>query len=419
MNCHNHPDKEAIATCSLCGIDICEECNVEIAGNSYCKECVNKIVTQGIMEKSNQEIETPEPVNVEPNIPETVSPEAETITPINEKEIIEEIPESQILQKEKSPENFQTDYEYETEYVETYDESGEEDKYYENPEIIPEPEPEKYRQASEPIIINPVNEKPVTPEQTENQGYGNEQQPRYIPHQEVQKNQVYSTGEYDTVENYQPNPAYAVQEPTAPSNELEAKYERYLDDLYYDENDEYYQEQNLRQQAKAQYINTQDYPGDYQGQYPNERGIREQYRTQQPPNSYQNYDEEYIVPAHSGNREKPTESYEELKKRIERNQYEEKENKKLFRRSKKNKKSKDLENLDIDNIQEMHKIKPKNSDRITATEIVLTIILILLIILVVLYVIYLFTLSGTYLSFFDAMIGLFQDPQLFISNILD
>jgi hypothetical protein len=126
------------------------------------------------MEKSVGQAEANE---VKAESPENIeaAPEVDTIEPIKE-EMEAEAPASVAPQKqEKAPENFETDYEYETEYVETYDEGGEEDKYYENPE------------PSEPIVINPSSEE-IEPEV-----------------------------------------------PEEPDSNLEAKYERYLDDLYFDE----------------------------------------------------------------------------------------------------------------------------------------------------------------------------------------
>ena len=38
MECHNHPDREAVANCAFCGKAVCPECSVEIGGNIYCKE---------------------------------------------------------------------------------------------------------------------------------------------------------------------------------------------------------------------------------------------------------------------------------------------------------------------------------------------------------------------------------------------
>ena len=120
MECHNHPDKEAVANCSLCGKAICQECSVEIGGSIYCKDCINELLTKNVGEK-DAKAEAPK---------ETYEP-IEPITPIQaeERQAAEEI----ATPVEKAPENFETDYEYETAYVETYEEDGDEDSYYENP----------------------------------------------------------------------------------------------------------------------------------------------------------------------------------------------------------------------------------------------------------------------------------------------
>ena len=57
MECHNHPDKEAVANRSICGKAVCQDCTMEIAGQIYCKDCVNDIVTKSIMEKAVKETE--------------------------------------------------------------------------------------------------------------------------------------------------------------------------------------------------------------------------------------------------------------------------------------------------------------------------------------------------------------------------
>ena len=60
MNCENHPDREAVANCAVCGKPICEECLIKIAGNTYCKDCINELVTESIVEKA-MENKKPEP----------------------------------------------------------------------------------------------------------------------------------------------------------------------------------------------------------------------------------------------------------------------------------------------------------------------------------------------------------------------
>ena len=138
MECHNHPDKEAVANCSFCGKPVCPDCIMEIGGNVYCKDCINEIISKTITEKEAPSADAPEETLVEE--PVEIFEPIEPITPIQAEERKAE--ENIIKPVEKAHENFETDYEYETEYVETYEEDGDEDSYYENPEPIPEPEPE-------------------------------------------------------------------------------------------------------------------------------------------------------------------------------------------------------------------------------------------------------------------------------------
>ena len=194
MECHNHPDREAVTNCSLCVKAICQDCSMEIAGQVYCKDCVNEIVTKSLMEKAVKESAAAPAETVVEEKADYIEP-VETITPIQaEEEVIEPV--------EKAPENYETDYEYETEYVETYEEDGAEDSYYENPEIIPEPEPEYREHAIEIEKESKAKQSPIEPIHTE-----------------------------DIDKDYYEEPIHA----ETPNKELEAKYERYLEDLYYDE----------------------------------------------------------------------------------------------------------------------------------------------------------------------------------------
>ena len=408
MECNNHPDREAVANCSVCGKAVCQECCMEIAGNIYCKDCVNEIVTKSILEKATADSTTApkqtlakEPAESRVDGPIDVIEPIEPIIPIQaeEREVEEEI----VKPIEKAPENFETDFEYETEYVETYEEDGAEDSYYENPEPIPEPEPE-YKEHERKLKEEAIAKKaPIEPIHTE-----------------------------DIDEDYY----YEEPIPTkTPSNELEAKYERYLEDLYYDEEDG---DDVIPQELLDEVEETP------KAQQPRGRKRRRRQRTEpdeyyegprrQRPQDYppedrgeyyinpreENFDDEYIVPSHTRGR-RDAESYEELKRRIERNYEMEQENKKRgrFRRSKKSKPEYDDE---LENIQEMHRFPDEfeeESGRISITEIILAIILILLIILLILYVIYLFRLNGDYVNFIEALLGLVQSPGEFMFNVLN
>jgi len=40
MKCYYHPKEDAVAVCKSCGRGVCQECIVIVAGDSYCKTCV-------------------------------------------------------------------------------------------------------------------------------------------------------------------------------------------------------------------------------------------------------------------------------------------------------------------------------------------------------------------------------------------
>ena len=44
MDCHYHPEREAIDQCNICGKGLCEECVVKLAGKAYCKDCLENII---------------------------------------------------------------------------------------------------------------------------------------------------------------------------------------------------------------------------------------------------------------------------------------------------------------------------------------------------------------------------------------
>ncbi len=42
MKCYYHPEIDAIVTCHSCGKAICQECAVDVAGKTRCKECLSQ-----------------------------------------------------------------------------------------------------------------------------------------------------------------------------------------------------------------------------------------------------------------------------------------------------------------------------------------------------------------------------------------
>ena len=46
MKCANHPDRDAVAYCGLCGRPLCKECEREVHGMVYCESCLaNRVQT--------------------------------------------------------------------------------------------------------------------------------------------------------------------------------------------------------------------------------------------------------------------------------------------------------------------------------------------------------------------------------------
>ena len=41
MKCYNHPEEDAIGTCTSCGKAICQSCSVNIAGKLVCQSCLS------------------------------------------------------------------------------------------------------------------------------------------------------------------------------------------------------------------------------------------------------------------------------------------------------------------------------------------------------------------------------------------
>ena len=359
MTCYIHPDREAIANCSVCGRPICSECYVEIGGSPYCKNCINALLGS---DSENVEDESNTIENIEPITKPKTIPYDESSNEINSNEASEEI----IAPIEKAPENYEPEYDYQTQYVESYGDEDLEDSYYENPESIPEPQSD---------------------------------------YKEVVADKVFSE----------------------PNDDLESKYEKYLDDIYYDEVDTYEKPVN-NQYAEPVYSEPRNvqYREPVNNQYvePEYNAPRNQYR--EPVNNqyvepvYQGeyIEDDYIVPVHQQSRGHG-QSYEEIKRKLDA------ENMRVSGQRRYDNYPRDYDDYgrrapqNLDDIQRMHYPEtPKKDNSFTTVEIILTVILIILIIVVVFYIIYLFALSSSYSTVMDAVMGLVQNPSLFMSNLL-
>ena len=320
MECYYHPERDGTDQCAICGKSICKECGLEIAGKIYCKECLEKIVGLGIDNKAQSEPQVvakePARLNKQP-VEESVYQPQETIEPVPE---IKQI-------SDDSPYNIK-DTTYST---------GPESSYISESEVAQQVQVEPEPQISQ-----------------------NEIQPETI--QQVDNSQDFIYPDH----SYEP-------QPTSARVELEDKYEKYLDDLYFDEAEVPLDQQLAKDEEEFGSLTRRPYEPRVE-----EAPLKEKPRKPETP--------------------------EEMEARIRAEILAEKDGKK--RRGGKKKK----ENIHNLNYQD-------EKEPMGVVDILLTIILIIVILVVIYYLIYIFILHSTYPTFIDAIYAL-GNPQNVINNIL-
>ncbi len=320
MECYYHPERDGTDQCAICGKSICKECGLEIAGKIYCKECLEKIVGLGIDNKAQSEPQVvanePARLNKQP-VEESVYQPQETIEPVPE---IKQI-------SDDSPYNIKDT---------TYS-AGPESSYISESEVAQQVQVEPEPQISQ-----------------------NEIQPETI--QQVDNSQDFIYPDH----SYEP-------EPTSARVELEDKYEKYLDDLYFDEAEVPLDQQLAKDEEEFGSLTRRPYEPRVE-----EDNLKEKARKPETP--------------------------EEMEARIRAEILAEKDGKK--RRGGKKKK----ENIHNLNYQD-------EKEPMGVVDILLTIILIIVILVVIYYLIYIFVLHSTYPTFIDAIYAL-GNPQNVINNIL-
>ena len=330
MECYYHPERESTDNCAICGKSICKECGLEIAGKTYCKECLEKIVGLGIENTSNspspsyasEDYSRVEPPRQEPGpITETIyqtQADDERYAPR------EDFQSHEIKQiHDDSPYNIKDNINYSRDYESDY-------KY--DSGIAPE--------------ITPDNARQVQPNRNEYDSY-----PKQDP--------IYPDHNFDTPSNSRSN--------------LEDKYEKYLDDLYFDESDVPLEEQLAKDEEQYGSLTHRPY-------HPrSEEAIQREKIAERPRN----------------------ETPEEMEARIRAEILAEKNGKGGIRDS------------NIHNLNYKEEKEPMN-----AVDIILTILLVVVILIVIYYLLYIFMLQAAYPTFMDALYGL-SNPQNVINNILN
>lgn len=332
MECYYHPDREGTDTCAICGKSICKECGLEIAGKIYCKECLEKIVGLGIANNESQPAQSEvvqEPVRTEP-ARLTKQPEgsvyqtqavAEEVPPAPEVNEIKQI-------QDDSPYNIKDNIEYS---------GGIESSY--------EPEP-----VQPQVEQTPISQEPQI---TQNERvYRQEEIPQQAPNESAEF--IYPDHSYDP-------------EPTSARMELEDRYEKYLDNLYFDDNVPL-GEQLAKDEEQYGSLTRKEYPDR----------------------------EETLL--NSKKQHRKNETPEEMEARIRAE---------ILAEKKGGRKDKNIHNL---NYQE-------DKEPMGVIDILLTILLVLVILVVIYYLVYVFILHAAYPTFMDAIYAL-SNPQNVINNIL-
>lgn len=303
MECYYHPDRNGTDTCAICGKSVCKECGLEIAGKTYCKDCLEKIVGIGLSETANESniSKKTEPARLDKNTYKAQEDYGIYEEAINQQENY--AAENKAISDE-SPYNIKSNIEYS-----------------ERPES-------SYTQKPQKAQITDYKVKKTVPTQPINEEYA-----------------IYPEHNYDSQS----------------TRALEDKYERYLDDLYFDEEEISLGEQLAKDEEKYGSL------------------TRKEYKPQTPTRSQKEYDE----------------IEERIRREIARERGELVE-----------------EETSIHNLNYHDEKEP-----MSIIDIILIIILILLTLLVVYYIIYLFILNTSYPTFMDALYGL-TNPLNVINNLV-
>lgn len=344
MECHYHPEREGTDTCAICGKSICKECGLEIAGKIYCKDCLEKIVGLGIDNNQQQAPAVQEPVQSEPVYEEEniYQPQEEYEIPYAQEEPAEEYK----VISDDSPYNIKDSIEYS---------GGLESSYISDNESIYQEEPQQFAQ----------NEYEPAPQQVAQ----NEYRPAE-PQVEIRQQPVAEESEY-----IYPDHSYEPPKTSGRQN-LEDKYEKYLDDLYFDENEVPLGEQLAKDEAQYGSLTKKEYKP---------RPVVEEVPQRTIPRN---------------------ETPEEMEARIRAE---------LAREMQGGQTQKIAPEPDEKGIHKLNYQDEK--EPMGVVDILLTIILIIVILIVLYYVIYLFVLGTTYPTFMDAVFAL-KNPQNVINHIV-
>ncbi|MGN0176792.1 MAG: ATPase [Methanobrevibacter sp.] len=371
MECYYHPGREGTANCAICGKSVCKECSLEIAGKIYCKECLEKIIGITLEKKAQEEPQVVEPQPVEQKPLVTESPEINTQNTDDN------------IYKTLNEDNFEIPYNPQEEVTSNEIKSISGNSPYNIKDNI------KYSGGLESSynIDSEIYQQPPV-----------EQEPQIAQNElDMQQSNLSSMTSDDFIypdHNYEPPKTTARQE-------LEDKYEKYLDDLYFDENEIPLGEQLAKDEAQYGSLTRKEY-------VPKPKEVP---KPQAP------------VQVSEPKIETPEEMEDRIRAEILKEQGLMTDELILKEESKKESKHFGLRHKNNDNElptddKNIHNLNYKNEkEPMGAVDILLTIILIIVILIVIYYIVYLFLLSSTYPTFMDAIFAI-RNPQNIINTIL-
>ncbi len=434
MECYYHPNREGVNTCAICGKSACEECSLEIAGKMYCKECLEKIVGLGLNNKTNEENSDNTKVESNPE-PVRLGKKEETETPIyqapkEEKAIFANNLNNDLDQPIETI--YGTDLQKEEESV--YNTSIQPDYYPQEEEIVKKPiaddspynikgmsyseelreTPKSYFKKESAPYLDPYNninqDQSISQSIIENQQETLRQQPQsaqnefdYYPQEQIAPQQQAPQGYIYPDHTYEP-------EETSARQALEDKYERYLDDLYFDETEVPLGEQLARDEEEYGSLTKKPYVP------PTTQPTEDDYTQQEPTYTPQPVEEQAYAPQNNEAQMYAQQQsyYQQEEIRAPRRSYEEDQEldrqireQLNIRREQPKKSKKSIHNIRYDDEKEPYGI----------VDIILTIILVIAILVVIFYIVYLFFLSTSYPTFLDAVFAL-KNPGDLINNLM-
>lgn len=372
MECYYHPERESTDNCAICGKSVCGECSLEIAGKVYCKECLEKIVGLKIQE----------------NVPEEN-------TPVEQKPLVTESPEvnaqsvDDTIYQPHDETDFEIPYTPQEEIPSNEFKGISDDSPYNIKEKI------EYTGGLESsyTIDSDIYQKPQV------------EQPQFAQN-ELEMNQKTSTSMNKDDFIY---PDHTYEPPkTSARQELEDKYEKYLDDLYFDENEVPLGEQLAKDEAQYGSLTRKEYvPKVKEVIEPQAPTQRNEPKIETPEEMEARIRAEIL--REQGLMTDEQTNNPTLKEEVESN----KKGKKLFGLRNKNKNNDESsEDKNIHNLNYKDEKEPMG-----VVDILLTIILVIVILIVIYYIIYLFLLSSTYPTFMDAVFAI-RNPQNVINSLL-